>query len=181
MNVIPTDFEGLFVIEPKVFGDARGYFLETWNQQRYREIGIHADFVQDNISFSRKGILRGLHYQIPPQGKLVSVIEGRVQDVVVDLRRSSKMFGKWFSVELDGQSKRQLFVPAGFANGFAVLCETALFHYKCTELYHPEGEVTLQWNDPALGISWNVESPLLSAKDKAGIPLKDLPDSKLFD
>ena len=181
MNVISTDFEGLFVIEPKVFGDARGYFLETWNQQRYREIGIHADFVQDNISFSRKGILRGLHYQIPPQGKLVSVIEGRVQDVVVDLRSSSKMFGKWFSVELDGQSKRQLFVPAGFAHGFAVLSETALFHYKCTELYHPEGEVTLQWNDPALGISWDVESPLLSAKDKAGIPLKELPDSKLFD
>ena len=181
MNVIPTDFQGLFVIEPNVFGDARGYFLETWNQQRYRETGIHADFVQDNISFSRKGILRGLHYQIPPQGKLVSVIEGRVQDVVVDLRRGSGMFGKWFSVELDGQSKRQLFVPAGFAHGFAVLSETALFHYKCTELYHPEGEVTLLWNDPALGISWDVESPILSAKDEAGTPLKDLPSSKLFD
>lgn len=180
MKVIKTDFEGLLVIEPQIFGDERGYFLETWNQSRYLEAGIQLPFVQDNISFSHQGTLRGLHYQILPQGKLVSALDGHILDVVVDLRRSSKQFGKHFSIELDGQNKRQLFVPPGFAHGFAVLSPTALFHYKCTELYHPEGEMTLLWNDPQLGIHWQLDSPILSAKDKKGTLLKDIPAAKLF-
>ena len=116
MNIIETGFEGLLIIEPKVFGDKRGYFVETWNRKRYLQAGIPFDFVQDNLSLSRQGTLRGLHYQIPPQGKLISVLEGRVQDVVVDLRRNRSTFGKWFSLELDGESKRQLFIPPGFAH-----------------------------------------------------------------
>ncbi len=174
MKIISTDFVGLCVVEPQVFGDQRGHFLETWNQGRYEAAGLPDRFVQDNISFSRRGTLRGLHFQVPPQGKLVSVLEGRVLDVVVDLRKSSPTFGKHFSIELDGESKRQLFVPAGFAHGFSVMSETALFHYKCTELYNPQGEGTLLWNDPALGIDWKNPSPILSEKDKRGVPLKDL-------
>jgi len=180
MNIIETGFEGLLIIEPKVFGDKRGYFVETWNRDRYLQAGIPFDFVQDNLSLSQQGTLRGLHYQIPPQGKLISVLEGCVQDVVVDLRRNQSTFGKWFSLELDGESKRQLFVPPGFAHGFAVLSPSALFHYKCTELYQPKGEVTLLWNDPDIGAEWKVDSPLLSEKDKAGLRLKMLPSEKLF-
>ncbi len=180
MNIIETGFEGLLIIEPKVFGDKRGYFVETWNRKRYLQAGIPFDFVQDNLSLSRQGTLRGLHYQIPPQGKLISVLEGRVQDVVVDLRRNRSTFGKWFSLELDGESKRQLFIPPGFAHGFAVLSPSALFHYKCTELYQPNGEVTLLWNDPDIGVEWKVESPLLSEKDRVGLRFKTLPEEKLF-
>ncbi|HQC43525.1 MAG TPA: dTDP-4-dehydrorhamnose 3,5-epimerase [Verrucomicrobiota bacterium] len=180
MNIIETGFEGLLIIEPKVFGDKRGYFVETWNRERYHQAGIPVDFVQDNLSLSRQGTLRGLHYQIPPQGKLISVLEGRVQDVVVDLRRNRSTFGKWFSLELDGESKRQLFIPPGFAHGFAVLSPSALFHYKCTELYQPNGEVTLLWNDPDIGVEWKVESPLLSEKDRVGLRFKTLPEEKLF-
>ncbi|NCC61378.1 MAG: dTDP-4-dehydrorhamnose 3,5-epimerase [Verrucomicrobiae bacterium] len=180
MNIIETGFEGLLIIEPKVFGDKRGYFVETWNRERYLQAGIPFDFVQDNLSLSRQGTLRGLHYQIPPQGKLISVLEGCVQDVVVDLRRNQSTFGKWFSLDLDGESKRQLFVPPGFAHGFAVLSPSALFHYKCTELYQPKGEVTLLWNDPDIGVEWKVDSPLLSEKDKAGLRFKMLPSEKLF-
>ena len=180
MNIIETGFEGLLIIEPKVFGDKRGYFDETWNRKRYLQAGIPFDFVQDNLSLSRQGTLRGLHYQIPPQGKLISVLEGRVQDVVVDLRRNRSTFGKWFSLELDGESKRQLFIPPGFAHGFAVLSPSALFHYKCTELYQPNGEVTLLWNDPDIGVEWKVESPLLSEKDRVGLRFKTLPEEKLF-
>jgi len=180
MNIIETGFEGLLIIEPKVFGDKRGYFVETWNRERYHQAGIPVDFVQDNLSLSRQGTLRGLHYQIPPQGKLISVLEGRVQDVVVDLRRNRSTFGKWFSLELDGESKRQLFIPPGFAHGFAVLSPSALFHYKCTELYQPDGEVTLLWNDPDIGVEWKVESPLLSEKDRVGLRFKTLPEEKLF-
>lgn len=180
MNIIETGFEGLLILEPKIFGDKRGYFVETWNRERYRQAGIPFDFVQDNLSLSRQGTLRGLHYQTPPQGKLISVLEGCMQDVVVDLRRNRSTFGKWFSLELDGESKRQLFVPPGFAHGFAVLSPSALFHYKCTELYHPKGEVTLLWNDPDIGAEWKVDSPLLSEKDKAGLRFKMLPEEKLF-
>lgn len=180
MNVIQTDFEGLLILEPQVFGDRRGYFVETWNQKRYLQAGIPFNFVQDNVSLSRQGTLRGLHYQIPPQGKLVSVLEGRVLDVVVDLRQSQPTYGKWFSAELDGESKRQLFVPPGFAHGFSVLSTEALFYYKCTESYHPEGEMTLLWNDPQLNIDWKVDSPLLSDKDLRGVPLKNIPLDKLF-
>ena len=180
MNVMQSEFEGLLILEPKLFSDARGFFLESWNQKRYREAGIPYDFVQDNFSLSRQGTLRGLHYQIPPQGKLVSVLEGRVQDVVVDLRRRQSTFGKWFTIELDGESKRQLFVPPGFAHGFAVLSPSALFHYKCTELYTPAGEMTLLWNDADIDIDWMVSSPVLSEKDKVGTPFKMLPEEKLF-
>ena len=134
MNVIRCELEGLLLLEPKVFGDARGFFMETWNRRRYEEAGIQAAFVQDNISVSRRGTLRGLHYQSPnAQGKLVSVMEGEVFDVAVDIRRGSPTFGQWHGVKLSSENKRQFFVPTGFAHGFQVLSETAMFHYKCTD------------------------------------------------
>ncbi|MEJ5239504.1 MAG: dTDP-4-dehydrorhamnose 3,5-epimerase, partial [Limisphaera sp.] len=168
-------------IEPRVYGDARGYFLETWNERRYREAGIPGPFVQDNLSFSRRGAVRGLHFQNPSaQAKLVYVLEGEVFDVAVDLRRRSPTFGRWFGVRLSAENKRQLYIPVGFAHGFAVLSETALFAYKCTEFYAPEHEVTLLWNDPDLGIPWPVDQPVLSDKDQRGRRLRDLPPEKLF-
>jgi dTDP-4-dehydrorhamnose 3,5-epimerase len=173
---------GLVVIEPRVFGDARGFFFESWNACRYREAGVVADFVQDNLSFSRHGILRGLHFQNPnPQGKLVQVLSGQVLDVAVDLRRSSPTFGQWESIELSAENRRQLWVPPGFAHGFAVLGESALFHYKCTACYSPADECTLLWNDPDLAIDWQVADPLLSDKDRKGVRLRDLPAERLFD
>ena len=181
MNVIPGRLAGLLTIEPKVFGDARGFFLETWNQRRYQEIGLNANFVQDNLSFSRRGALRGLHFQNPtPQGKLVSVIQGEVFDVAVDLRQSSPTFGQWESVNLSGDSKRQFYIPPGFAHGFLVVTETALFHYKCTEFYSPKDEMTLRWDDPQLKIPWPSENPTLSEKDARGLFLRDIPREKLF-
>lgn len=181
MKVTRCELDGLLLIEPSVFGDARGFFLETWNQRRYAEIGLPEGFVQDNLSFSRRGTLRGLHYQNPcPQGKLVSVIQGEVYDVVVDLRRSSPTFGKWYAVRLSSENKLQLYVPPGFAHGFAVLSETTLFHYKCTDFYAPQHELTLLWNDPALAIPWPVEAPTASQKDQRGIPLHELPPERLF-
>src|SRR5258708_8207767 len=141
MNIIHCELEGLLLFEPKAFGDSRGFFMETWNQRRYREAGLNADFVQDNISVSRRGALRGLHCQHPlPQGKLVSVLQGAVFDVAVDLRRSSPSFGKWHGVELSIENKRQFFIPPGFAHGFVVLSDTAMFHYKCTDFYSPKDE-----------------------------------------
>lgn len=181
MNVIAVELQGLLIIEPKVFGDARGFFMETWNRNRYREAGLTADFVQDNLSFSRRGALRGLHFQNPvPQGKLVSVLQGEVFDVAVDLRRSSPTFGKWHGLTLSGENKRQFFVPAGFGHGFAVMSETALFHYKCTEIYAPGNELTIRWDDPDLGIKWPLQDPTLSEKDAKGLLLKNVPRERLF-
>lgn len=181
MNVIRCELAGLLLIEPKVFGDARGFFLETWNQRLYRECGLDAQFVQDNLSFSRRGTLRGLHFQNPtPQGKLVSVLQGEVFDVAVDIRRSSATFGRWHGVNLSGENKRQFFVPPGFAHGFLVLSETAMFHYKCTDFYSPKDELAIRWDDPVLGIQWPVKEPLLSEKDSNASLLRDLPTGRLF-
>lgn len=181
MIVTRCDISGLLVVEPKLIGDARGFFLEMWNERRYGESGLDARFVQDNVSLSRRGILRGLHYQNPnAQGKLVSVLAGEVFDVAVDLRRSSPTFGKWHGLTLSGETKRQFFIPPGFAHGFLVTSDQALFHYKCTALYSPKDELTLMWNDPDLNIDWPVQTPLLSEKDKHGLRLKELPVDRLF-
>lgn len=181
MNITRCDLEGLLVIEPRVFGDARGFFLESWNARRYQEAGIAGAFVQDNLSFSRRGALRGLHFQNPSaQAKLVMVLQGEVFDVAVDVRRSSPTFGRWHGVHLSAENKRQFFIPPGFAHGFAVLSDTALFFYKCTEFYSPQSEVTLAWNDPDIGIQWPVADPVLSERDQRGVRLKDVPRDRLF-
>lgn len=173
MNVIPTKLAGLLLIEPKSFGDSRGFFFESFQRDRYRDAGIMADFVQDNVSRSCKGTLRGLHYQLTqPQGKLVYVTRGEVFDVAVDMRRSSSTFGQWFGAFLNDENHHQLYVPPGFAHGFCVTSESADFSYKCTDYYQPSDERTLIWNDPAVGIDWpKLDSPILSAKDQRGIPL----------
>jgi len=181
MKVIPCEIDGLLTVEPDVFGDHRGFFTESWNRERYREAGIDFDFVQDNFSFSRHGTLRGLHFQNPrPQGKLVSVWQGEVFDVGVDLRRGSPTFGRWHGVTLSAENKRQFFVPPGFAHGFVVLSETALFHYKCTSTYAPANEGGIRWDDPAIGIRWPLANPTLSKRDAAAPLLKDFPQDKLF-
>ena len=178
MNVIKTPIEGLLILEPKVFRDARGYFVETYNEQRYREAGIEAHFVQDNQSCSSYGVVRGLHFQLPPytQAKLVCCTVGRVLDVAVDLRKGSPTFGQWFGVELNEENKRQFFVPRGFAHGFSVLSDQAIFTYKCDNPYHPEADGGILLNDPDLGIDWQVpeELRILSEKDKKHPLLKDL-------
>ena len=180
MNVTQTILDGVVAIEPRVFGDARGYFLETWHRDRYAAAGVARDFVQDNLSRSQRGILRGLHLQYPyAQGKLVQVFEGEVFDVAVDVRRDSPTFGKWVGQYLSGENKRQLYIPEGFAHGFCVLSDHALLGYKCTELYHPETEISVAWNDPQLGINWPIQNPLLSAKDQAGLKLADIPRDRL--
>ncbi|GAB2850488.1 dTDP-4-dehydrorhamnose 3,5-epimerase [Pseudoduganella ginsengisoli] len=174
MNVIKTPLEGLLVIEPTVFGDQRGFFYESFNAQRFAEqTGVNVQFVQDNHSRSAKGVLRGLHYQIQQaQGKLVRVTSGAVFDVAVDLRKSSPTFGQWYGLELSEENKRQLWIPAGFAHGFVVTSEFAEFLYKTTDYYAPAFERSVIWNDPAIGIEWPLDGePLLSAKDKAGVPL----------
>lgn len=181
MKVTPCELAGLMLIEPQVFADARGYFFESWNARRFAEAGLGTPFVQDNVSFSRRGTVRGLHVQNPAaQAKLVSVLQGEVFDVVVDLRRSSPTFGHWHGLTLSAENRRQLFIPPGFAHGFAVLSETALFFYKCSEFYAPEHELTLAWNDPDLGIEWPVREPFLSPKDQRGLRLKDVPPERLF-
>jgi dTDP-4-dehydrorhamnose 3,5-epimerase len=181
MNVVRCELPGLLLIEPKVFGDARGYFLETWNQRRFHECGIEAGFVQDNMSFSTRGTVRGLHFQNPtPQGKLVSAQQGEIFDVVVDIRVSSATFGRWQGFRLSVENRRQLFIPPGFAHGFAVLSEAALVHYKCTGYYSQPDEVAIRWNDPAIGIQWPVTDPVLSAKDAEAPLLRDLPRERLF-
>lgn len=173
MHVETTSIPGLLVIQPKVFGDPRGFFTETFQRQRYRDAGIAAEFVQDNFSRSSKGTLRGLHYQIQhPQGKLVQVLRGNIFDVVVDLRKSSPTFGRWLGFEFSDETCQQVFVPPGCAHGFCVLSDSADFTYKCTDYYFPEHERSLLWNDPAIGIEWPLtQEPLLSNKDRAGIPL----------
>lgn len=174
MKATPTAIPDVMVIEPKVFGDARGFFFESFNQQAFNETtGTSVSFVQDNHSRSAQGVLRGLHYQLQqPQGKLVRVVRGAVFDVAVDIRRSSPTFGQWVGVELSEDNHQQLWVPAGFAHGFVVLSETADFLYKTTDYYAPAHERCIAWNDPAIGIDWPADiSPQLSAKDQAGLSL----------
>ena len=181
MNVTECELAGLLLIEPKVFGDLRGFFLESWNRDRYRAAGIPDDFVQDNFSFSGRGTLRGLHFQNPrTQGKLVSVWQGEVWDVAVDIRRQSRTFGRWLGMTLSAENKRQLYVPPGFAHGFVVLSETALFHYKCTNDYSPKDEIGFRWDDPAVGIQWPVARPVLSSRDAQAPLLREIPEEKLF-
>lgn len=177
MKKIKTEIEDVLIIEPKVFGDDRGFFMESFNKERYRDmVGIEHEFVQDNHSRSSKGVLRGLHFQKSnPQGKLVRVVDGEVFDVVVDIRRQSKDYGKWVGVHLSGTNKRQLWVPPGFAHGFLTLSETADFEYKCTTYYDPADECCLIWNDDTIGVKWPIEQPILSEKDKLGFKLEELP------
>jgi dTDP-4-dehydrorhamnose 3,5-epimerase len=180
MNVLTCDIAGLLIIEPKVFGDARGFFLESYNERRYREAGINAAFVQDNVSFSRHGILRGLHFQNPnPQGKLLQVLQGEVFDVAVDVRRGSSTFGKWHGLVLSSENKRQFYIPPGFAHGFLVTSDSALFQYKCTELYSPKDEMAVRWDDPTIGIQWPMKDPLLSERDAKALRLQDIPRERL--
>jgi dTDP-4-dehydrorhamnose 3,5-epimerase len=176
MQVHATAIPGVLLFEPRVFGDARGFFLETFHAARYAEAGLTLPFVQDNWSRSARGILRGLHFQWPnPQGKLVSVVSGAVWDVAVDIRKGSPTYGQHVGVELSADNKRQLWVPPGFAHGFCVLSESADFVYKCTALYEPQHDRGIRWNDPALAIPWPVASPLLSPKDTAAPLLADAP------
>ena len=175
MNVIETALPGVLIIEPKAFGDHRGFFLETFQVERYREAGITLPFVQDNHSRSQRGVLRGLHFQkTRPQGKLVSVSRGAVYDVAVDIDPSSATHGKFVGVELNDDNHRQMWVPPGYAHGFCVLSEVADFQYKCTDFYVPADEGGLAWNDPDVGISWPIEAPQLSAKDANNPRLRDL-------
>lgn len=176
MNVIPTQLPGVLVIEPTVFGDERGFFYESFNARAFAQAtGLELNFVQDNHSRSRQGVLRGLHYQLQDtQGKLVRVTVGEVLDVAVDIRRSSAHFGQWVAVRLSAQNHRQLWVPEGFAHGFVVLSEVAEFLYKTTDYYNPQAERCLRWDDPTLAIDWQLnEAPQLSAKDQAGQWLRD--------
>lgn len=175
MNIEETSLPGVKLITPRVFGDARGFFLETFSAARYAEAGIGPAFVQDNWSRSAKNILRGLHLQHPDaQGKLVSVMSGAVYDVAVDVRVGSPHFGKWFGCELSESNKQQLWIPPGFAHGFCVLSAQADFVYKCTQLYAPQNEVSVLWSDPAIAIDWPVKEPLLSKKDAAALTLAEL-------
>lgn len=175
MKKIETSLPGVLLLEPRVFGDDRGYFLETYNELVFAEIGIREKFVQDNQSYSKRNVLRGLHYQIQqPQGKLVRAITGEIVDVVVDLRQSSPTLGKWESFRLSGDNKRMLWVPVGFAHGFCVVSETAHVSYKATDFYAPEHERTISWNDPDLAIDWQLNGePNVSAKDQRGTPFQD--------
>lgn len=174
MIIETTPLAGLLLVKPDVFGDERGFFQETWNLRRYTEAGLDRHFVQDNLSLSRKGILRGLHFQNPgPQGKLVYVLQGEVFDVAVDVRADSPTFGQWYGATLSAENHHQLFVPEGFAHGFCVTSETALFAYKCTDFYNPKAEFSLLWNDPDIGIDWPIKNPELSEKDQNGQPLSE--------
>ncbi len=178
MRLTYTPLPGLWILEPKVFEDARGWFFESYNEKVFEELGITAKFVQDNVSFSRKGVLRGLHYQLAPmsQGKLVRVSKGEVFDVAVDIRRNSATFGKWFGYRLSEQNKKMVWIPPGFAHGFLVLSDSAEFNYKVTNLYSPKHERTLRYDDPQVGIEWPaLDVPLcISEKDQRGQALKDL-------
>ncbi|MGI6501315.1 MAG: dTDP-4-dehydrorhamnose 3,5-epimerase [Anaerostipes sp.] len=177
IKVTPCNIEGLYVIEPSVFGDERGYFMETYNQNDMKEAGLDMVFVQDNQSMSTKGVLRGLHYQKEhPQGKLVRVVKGTVFDVAVDLRWDSKTYGKWFGVELSAENKKQFYISEGFAHGFIVLSDEAEFCYKCTDFYHPGDEGGLAWNDEEIGIDWPIPEGMeliISEKDQKWKGLKD--------
>ncbi len=181
MNVLPTDLEGVTVIEPAVFGDHRGFFMETHNQKRYRDSNIESTFVQDNLSYSSRNTLRGLHYQLPQtQAKLIQVITGEIYDVAVDIRKGSPTFGKWVGVHLSDENHRQILVSEGFAHGFCVLSETAHVLYKCTDFYSPEDEKGVLWSDPDLSIDWPVTEPVLSEKDEEYPCLSEILPEHLF-
>lgn len=180
MQIYKTNLPGVLIVEPKVFGDQRGFFMEIWSKKRYDAAGLHETFVQDNLSFSRKGVLRGLHFQKPnTQGKLVYVLQGEVFDVAVDIRLGSPTFGQLTSVVLSADNKRQFYIQPGFAHGFCVTSDTALFAYKCSDVYNPQAEASVLWNDPDLGIPWPISDPELSAKDIQGIRLADFPHDRL--
>ncbi|MGH9837775.1 MAG: dTDP-4-dehydrorhamnose 3,5-epimerase [Blastocatellia bacterium] len=180
MKLIGTDIPGVVVIEPRVFRDERGFFLETWHREKYRAGGIDAVFVQDNHSRSQRGTVRGLHAQLnQPQGKLIRVIEGEIFDVAVDIRRGSPTFSKWVGAWLSAENFRQIYIPTGFAHGFCVTSETAQVEYKCTAFYDPSSEISVQWNDPEIAVDWPLEEigpPILSKKDLAAKPLSQLMD-----
>ena len=176
IKVTKTEIEGLLIIEPEVFGDDRGYFLESYRKNSYKDLGVEAEFVQDNISKSQKGAIRGLHYQVGDnaQGKLCQVISGKVLDVALDIRFESPTFGKYFSIALSEQNKKQLWIPTGFAHGFSVLSDEAIFSYKCTEYYSKKSERSILYNDPDLNIDWKVDNPLVSEKDLKAKLFKDI-------
>lgn len=175
MQVTPTHIPDVLLIEPDLFGDERGFFMESWHADKYRALGIDATFVQDNHSRSRRGVLRGLHYQLKhPQGKLVRVISGSVYDVAVDIRHGSPTYGKWVGVELNAQDYKQLYVPPGFAHGFCTLSESADFLYKCTDFYAPEDEYGIIWNDPDVGIEWPGGDFVISGKDATNRSLQEI-------
>lgn len=170
-----TEIRGVYIIEPKVFGDERGYFMETYNYEDFKSAGLDMVFVQDNQSKSKKGVLRGLHFQKKyPQGKLVRVTKGEVFDVAVDLRTESESYGKWVGAILNEENKKQFYVPKGFAHGFLVLSEEAEFVYKCTEVYHPEDEGGIRWDDPEINVDWKIENPMISEKDEKAPLFKDI-------
>ena len=175
MKVQPTPFEGLYVIEPRVFQDSRGYFFESWNKETFAGLSIPAEYVQDNQSGSVANVIRGLHFQVTPhaQGKLVRVLQGAVLDVVVDLRRNQPTFGKHFKIFLEADDKKMLFIPEGFAHGFRTLKDNTVFFYKCTSGYHKASERTIRWNDPELKIDWGTDDPLLSEKDRTAPLFRD--------
>ncbi len=175
MKVLESPLPGLLVIEPNVFGDSRGFFFESYNERSMRQLGIPDRFVQDNFSFSAHNVLRGMHYQIrQPQGKLVRVITGEILDIAVDLRRRSPTFGRWTGVHLSGENKRAIWLPVGFAHGFRVVSNAAHVMYKTTDFYAPEFERTIRWDDPQIGIDWNLDGePIISAKDQAGVTLEN--------
>lgn len=177
MKISKTEFPGLLLIEPQVYNDNRGYFFESYNQMIFEQTGLKINFVQDNISKSVKGTIRGLHFQIDPyaQGKLCQVIKGEVLDVAVDLRKNSPTFGKYYSIILSEENHYQLWIPEGFAHGFSVLSDEAIFHYKCSNFYNKASERALLYNDPTLNIDWKVESPIVSEKDKQGMLFSELP------
>jgi dTDP-4-dehydrorhamnose 3,5-epimerase len=180
MNITKTDLPGVVILEPRVFTDARGSFMETWHQARYYELGLPAQFVQDNVSFSMRGTLRGLHFQHPRgQGKLIQVLHGEIFDVAVDIRVGSPTFGEWVGATLSGDNHRQLYIPEGFAHGFCVTSEVAAVSYKCTDFYTPEAEGSLRWNDPRLAITWPVDHPLLSPKDATALVLDEVNRERL--
>ena len=183
MEVTETPLPGVLLIDPTVFRDDRGSFRELWKRERYSEHGIPADFVQDNAAVSSKGVLRGLHYQYPePQGKLVMVLEGEVFDVAVDIRRGSPHFGEWYGTRLSEATGRQLWIPEGFAHGYLTLSDTAVFAYKCTRVYSPDGDAAVRWDDPEIGVDWPVETPgapKLSAKDAAAPALNEIDPRRL--
>ncbi len=182
MKVTETHLPGVLIIEPQVFGDERGFFMESWQQQRYRDAGIQSDFVQSNVSKSSYGVLRGLHFQNPkPQGKLVSVLVGEVYDVAVDIRIGSPTFGQYADIILNAENHKQFYVPEGFAHGFCVLSETAIFSYMCNNYYQAEAEASLLWNDPDINIPWPIKTPKLSPKDAQAKTLKELPQQRLFE
>ncbi|MBO83117.1 MAG: dTDP-4-dehydrorhamnose 3,5-epimerase [Actinobacteria bacterium] len=176
MKVTESGIKGVFIIEPDVYEDDRGFFMETFHNERYRKLlGINLDFVQDNISRSSKNVLRGMHFQKNyPQGKIVKASRGEILDVVVDLRKGSPTYGTWESFRLSEKNKLQVWIPPGFAHGFLVMSDSADFEYKCTEYYHPEDELCLMWNDPEVAIDWTINEPIVTGKDKKGLSLKDL-------